>query len=311
MALVRSAVNTARSASFVGASTRLINHTLASRGRVLLGASIHSAVTHPKPYKVVTLSNKFHSAALAEPPQEHETIHSLQNEKVGKIEISKTSAGVSIQTPRLMMRSLNQYPRSELVKNYHELLGNPDNVELFRDGKPWSVQAVESFIDAQTKRWELGSTFGTFTVFLNGSNTYVGSLNSYYVEDGFSHVGQGHPHVVEIGYFIDNRFWGKGYGTEIGIVAKLYIEHFSLVAKDIIMESGKQKPVPTEIVATVHPDNKPSIKILERTLSEKEDLIFAKTNFNGKPRVLFFHKLPTNMPNTNVDHEVDVIKLKK
>lgn len=208
----------------------------------------------------------------------------IESKKIGSIIISIEENYVTIKTERLSLSSLNQYDTLEITNHYKLLLGKVNNVQMFRDGNPWNEESVKKFITTQTNKWNEGDRFGVFSVNDLNSNTFIGSLNIYYPSPGYDKIGRGHENVAEIGYIIDHTSWGKGYGTEMAIIGKKYIQYLVSQSKE-----NQGSRLPDEIVATVHPNNFASVKILQNTLKKKEDSLLSK--FDSQPRILFFKPL--------------------
>ena len=206
------------------------------------------------------------------------------SKKIGTIIVTSELNNLTIRTSRLILRSLNQIDYNHLIEEYTNLLTSPDNVELFGEGKPWDTIEVKNYIESEIKKWNDGELFGVFAVYNADSQKFMGSLHVNFVPYEFAQIGSGHEHVAELSYVLDKPFWGAGYGTEIAIAGKKYTK--------FICEKSEQKfsdTLPKEIVATVHPLNLGSKKILEKTLKNQEEEPFIK--FNGQPRILFFKPL--------------------
>ena len=83
---------------------------------------------------------------------------------------------------------------------------------------------------------------------------------------------------------LNHTFWGMGYGTEIAFAGKKYIKH--------MVEYGAFKNLNnplTEIVATAHPENVGSIKILKKALKRQENNTI--NCFKGNERLFFYKPL--------------------
>lgn len=200
--------------------------------------------------------------------------------------IDSSSQEVTITTNRLKLYSLNQRNIFQQICDYRALFSKPENMALFRDGKPWNIKMVVKYLDTQNAKWDEGDVLSTFSVHDKNSGSYIGTLNIYYRANEYEKTGGGHSNVVEIGYIVDKPNWGKGFGTELALVARKYIECLIL---DRLKDKNQSRPIPDEIVATAHPDNKASLRILQRVLGKKEDTILKK--FADQPRVMFFRPL--------------------
>lgn len=208
------------------------------------------------------------------------------SKKLGNVVIKSEFNHYTICSNRLEARSVNQDEERFLIDNYTLLLGNPENTKMFGEGKVWESSAVKEFIKDETKRWNSGKKFSVLSIYHSSTQEFIGYLYIKHSLDDFSNVGVGHQNVGEIAYIIDQAFWGKGYGTEIAIMGKKFIKHIISESESETLESNIK-----EIVATAHPLNEGSKRILQKTLKNQEQEEFTK--FGGQPRLLFFKPLKT------------------
>ncbi|MBI2786869.1 MAG: GNAT family N-acetyltransferase [Legionella longbeachae] len=216
------------------------------------------------------------------------TIH-YSSKKTGNIAISTDENKVKINTERLELRSSNQNEEHSLIENYTLLLGDPTNVALFAEGESWNKKKVEELVKSEIQKWNDGHRFCMFSIHDAKTGQFMGSLHIIHAKQDYVNIGSGHENVAEIAYILDKSFCGKGYGTEIAIIGKKYIKHIISEGEFNSLESQLQ-----QIVATVHPLNEGSKKILQKTLKhqEAEELI----KFGGQPRLLFFKPLNVSNP---------------
>ncbi|KTD55367.1 GNAT family N-acetyltransferase [Legionella quateirensis] len=208
------------------------------------------------------------------------------SKKLGNVIIKSELNQYTICSNRLEARSLNQDEESFLIDKYTPLLENPENTRMFGEGKAWEPSAVKEFIQDETKRWNSGNKFSVLSIYHSTTQEFIGYLYIKHSLDDFSNIGVGHQNVGEIAYIIDQAFWGKGYGTEIAILGKKFIKHIISESEDETLEKNIK-----EIVATVHPSNEGSKRILQKTLKNQEQEEFTK--FGDQPRLLFFKPLKT------------------
>lgn len=206
------------------------------------------------------------------------------SKKLGNVLISNELNQYTISSSRVEARSLNQEEEADLIEKYTRLLGNSKNVKLFGAGKAWTLSEVTEFVQAQIKIWNSGNKFSVFSIYHSSTQAFMGFLQVRHALDDFSQIGSGHTNVSEIAYVLDEDFWGQGYGTELAILGKKFIKHIISECGDETLEKGIK-----EIVATVHPENEGSKRILEKTLKHQEEEEFIK--FGGQPRLLFFKTL--------------------
>lgn len=206
------------------------------------------------------------------------------SKKLGTIIISSESNHYTIFSKQLEARSLNQDEEGSLITQYSRLLEKPENFlpefQCFTSLCMNSCTAAESHGLLSAKR----RIFSVLSIYHSTTQEFIGFLQIKHSINDFADVGDGHPNVGEIIYIVDHAYWGKGYGTEIAILGKKLINH-------IISESapGSTERDIKEIVATVHPSNEGSKKILQKTLKYQEPEEFTK--FGDQPRLLFFKPL--------------------
>lgn len=206
------------------------------------------------------------------------------SKKIGDVLINRVVNKYTMHSKRIEARSLNQFDEPHLIAQYSPLLQNPENTSLFAEGKPWSDLAVSDFIRQELGKWSSGNGLAVFSLFNSSNQEFIGYLQLKHALDEFKDVGTGHRNAAEIAYMLDKPFWGQGYGTEIAILGKKFIKHRIEQAPEDSLERNIK-----EIVATVHPMNEGSKRILQKTLKQQEPEEFTK--FGGQPRILFFKPL--------------------
>jgi RimJ/RimL family protein N-acetyltransferase len=211
------------------------------------------------------------------------TITSFQSKKAGLITVERDQTVVTIRTSRLILKSLNQYNRDDLITQCVQLMGSPDNTALFGDGRAWDHNKIIDFVDSSLMQWNDHPFFGVFIAHNLETNEFVGQLHINYTPEYFFTLFQTHQNAAEIGYILDQPFWGKGYATEMAIAGKKYIKHIRTLDEF----NALKRPV-DEIVATAHPDNHGSTHILRKILKNEEaETIYRYDN----PRLFFYKRL--------------------
>lgn len=213
------------------------------------------------------------------------------SKKIGDFLLESKDNTYTIYSKKLMLKSLNQCDESLLVNEFATIFADPENVKLYGDGEVWSREKTEQFVQDEIKLWNSGGKLGTFAIYDLESNAFMGGLFLTHAVTDFATVGRGHANAAEMAYVIDQKFWGKGHGTTIAILGKKHI-------KDVVSMAPAGAAVHDirEIVATVHPDNIASKRVLEKTLKQQEDEQLIK--FNGNPRILFFKSFELSKPQT-------------
>lgn len=218
----------------------------------------------------------------------------INAKSVGEIQVCFSGKTVTITTNRLRFMSFNQFHPSVLAKNFYGVFANPENVKMYCEGKPWSQSRIKAYVREHTAKWNQGNRYAPFVVNEKETAAYIGNLGVYYPVDTYENVGRGHHNVAEIGYILDPKHHGKGYGTELAIVGKKYIK---LLAREAALRSSE--PVPAEVTASSHPGNPGSKRILENVLQNREDVIFLK--HHGNPRLMFFKPIKIKPVNGTQD----------
>lgn len=209
------------------------------------------------------------------------------SKKIGSIRIDTNDGRVTIETNRLVFKSLNNDNYEMLVNHYTDLLKDPVNVKLLNDGCVWDTERVKGLLQTKIAAWNSGECFGFFSGYDKKTMSFMGSFNTRLVLNEYEATGIGHKNVVEMGGILDKNFWSQGYGSESSIIIKKYIKHCILQKVE-----NSETTLPGEFVATVHPENLYSLKILQKTLGnyEQEPLI----KFGENPRLLFFKSIKLN-----------------
>ena len=223
---------------------------------------------------------------------DHNMIELYTSQRAGEIGVSTELNHATIYTRRLKLTSINQHEKSYLTETYNKLFKNPLNTSMFCGGLIWTDEEINALIENKTQLWNSGNRLSAFVVHNKETQAFIGSLFIEYSLDKYQRLGAGHANAAEIGYILDHSFRGNGYATEIAIAGKKYIKHIM----HLLPFDGIEPPI-KEIVATVHPDNKASRSILQKTLkkyerdesSERNDGYFEFKAYGNNPRN-FFHK---------------------
>jgi len=109
-----------------------------------------------------------------------------------------------LETPRLLLIKSVENEEELLIPFFADLMVN----RYLGEGKPKGVPQVREAMLIHKKHW---SAFGHgfFLIFNKETKEFVGRC-------GLVHLGMQHDHPdVEIGYMFYEKFWGKGYATEV------------------------------------------------------------------------------------------------
>jgi ribosomal-protein-alanine N-acetyltransferase len=175
-----------------------------------------------------------------------------------------------IKTDRLIIQTYQPTDFS----HFQTLFQNPEVMKLFAYGRPFNNDEINLFINDNLLNFNNIKILPFFSVFKNDqSHEFIGTVFLYSGKNG----GEG-----EIGYAFSPSANGNGYCFE---ATKALMDTYA----PWIIQSGytiyQNEPLQS-IVATVHPDNKGSIRILEK-LGLTYETQFERY---GNPR-LFYRKV--------------------
>lgn len=207
------------------------------------------------------------------------TVATLSTSAFCVVEIKASQ--VSFTSDRLFFRSLDSSHVDELVALYT----NPTVMEKFVEGKAFDpTRAQETAMD-MISQWEKGDLLGSFAVYsLSDTSRILGVL---LLDPGRT------PHEIEIGYLLFPECWGKGYGFE---AAKAFIDEYLPFVNKIAAEAGgaaqsTMRPI-TEIFGTAHPQNRASVRILDKLGLQAEPTLQAHATEADSTILSQLHSLP-------------------
>ena len=151
-----------------------------------------------------------------------------------------------IETPRLILRPFTL----EDVRPSFEMEQDPDISKYTQDGGVKTLEQVERLISGVINGDYQRFGFGRFAVEFRETGEFIGFCGLKYLFD---------DHEVDLGYRIRKDMWGKGLASE---------------ACRASLEYGFTELNIPEIVAYILPDNKLSIRVIE------------KLNFQFKEKVM-------------------------
>ncbi|MBN1850371.1 MAG: GNAT family N-acetyltransferase [Deltaproteobacteria bacterium] len=97
------------------------------------------------------------------------------------------------------------------AKRFFEILSNPSFT--YFPAKPKSIEEEKNFLRLNREKRNNKTEFN-FSIILNGE--HVGAIGL--------RIEPSRPYLGEIGYFIDERYWGKGITTEALIQLEKFIQ---------------------------------------------------------------------------------------
>lgn len=138
-------------------------------------------------------------------------------------------------TSRLYLRPF-ELSDSEVL---YRILGQPGILLHFPNPSPPGLARVQRMINFQLDHWQKYG-FGWWAIQEKETSRFIGWSGLQYLPE---------THEVEIAYLLDRDYWGRGLATE---------------AARSGLRFGFDETGQNEIVGIVHPDNKGSIKVLEK-----------------------------------------------
>ena len=145
-----------------------------------------------------------------------------------------------IETSHLILRPIQKNDTDRL----HEMYCNPAVMKYIYDGNTFTKEKTIERVDECLLHWK-NNGFGVYMLIEKSTQLTAGyCVLRYFVNE--------HPYLdgeIEIGYILDEPFWGKGYATE---AVRACIQH------------GFEKHYFKKILATILPDNIASQKVVEK-----------------------------------------------
>lgn len=157
------------------------------------------------------------------------------------------SLEIEIETQRLYIISY----KDSHFENCVSLYGNELITKYFDHGTVRNRQEVEKLIHERAKFFFTNhKPFGLFSIFRKEDMEFIGQIDLLPLNE----LG-----TVEIGFIINEKYQNRGYCTEaVKTFMFYYVEELNY------RKFGRKKFQINKIIATVHPENQPSIKILEK-----------------------------------------------
>lgn len=166
--------------------------------------------------------------------------HLISYEKQSK------SLKIKIETERLIARS---YCNDDF-NNYCSLLGDEKITLYFDHGKPRSKSEVHKLIrEKGVKFFKAFKPFGFFSLFEKEKMNFIGMFDLLPTDE---------LSTAEIGIALLRNHQGSGFAKEI---ASLFIsDYIDFINREIATNEGEKVK---KIIATVHPKNTPSKRVIE------------------------------------------------
>ena len=155
-----------------------------------------------------------------------------------------------LKSDRLYLRQLEKDDLANLI----ELYGDPEVMRYIMDGRPLTDEAqIKYELSNRIKYYDKFPGYGVWPARRRADHEFVGWFALKYLDQ---------TDEVEVGYRLLRKYWGFGFATEM--TRELIDYGFN--------EMGLKK-----IVGVAHPENKPSLKVLEKSGLEYR----KRANFYG------------------------------
>lgn len=178
------------------------------------------------------------------------------------INFDETDEGltVTIDTERLRLTSVIENERSFY---YTHIYGDAEVMKLFGTGETLSQEETNTYVTTWIERWKSGNPFGSLAIHHKEDDKIVG-----HVVLGPGGSESRVPSQAVLGYQIAKQHQGRGFASEA--VVPVVQQYGYELAKKKYHVNGQ--PFKT-LVATVHPDNPASEKIIQKAgmIYEKDE----------------------------------------
>ena len=158
---------------------------------------------------------------------------------------------IILETERLVLREMEQGDFADLA----EILQDPEVMYAYEHD--FTDADIQAWLDRQRRRYARNG-FGLWAVILKETDQMVGQA-------GLTMQPYQGGEVLEIGYLLKKRFWGRGYAREAAAACKRYAFY--------TMEKNK-------VCSIIKTDNLASIRVAE-SIGMKREAAFIARYYNG------------------------------
>lgn len=138
--------------------------------------------------------------------------------------------GIVLETERLVLVPWDD----EFRRDHARLAADPDVMRFVGDGAPWPRRRADARCDRMLAHWSEHG-YGARAALARGPGRFVGVFEVAHVPEGAVECG---PDEIEIGWWLDRAWWGRGLATEAALA--LRDEAFGRVALERII--GRYRP---------------------------------------------------------------------
>ena len=176
--------------------------------------------------------------------------HSSRDNIIGKplvyFNLSFGRLNVEIETKRLLICSY----KDDDFESCFRLYSNKTLTKYFDNGKPRTEIEVKKLIcEKADKYFSFGKPFGLFSIFHKKTMDFIGQIDLLPTDE---------PGIAEIGFILHEQYQNQGFCTEaVNAVV------FDYIGKINECFECNELPI-SKIIATAHPQNLSSRKVLEK-----------------------------------------------
>jgi [ribosomal protein S5]-alanine N-acetyltransferase len=145
-----------------------------------------------------------------------------------------------VETERLFLRPIRASDLAWFIKVY----ANPKNMKQIHDGSTLTKKQAQHKVNNFIKDWEEHG-FGMWILQEKSTSQFIGYAGFRYFEEKEATL----HNQIELGYIINEPYWGKGYASE---------------AVFICVQTGLNQYHLKHILATILPDNTASQKVADK-----------------------------------------------
>lgn len=147
-----------------------------------------------------------------------------------------------IETERLKLVPVSSEHWSLFVDMYQK----PKLMKYIADGSVKSPETTKKICETMNQRF-IEDGFGQYSLFLKNTNELIGRVGFLRWDIANSKAGEGED--IELGYFLDDTYQGKGYAKE---------------ACTKLIEAWKEFGNTNYLVCVMYPENIPSMKLANK-----------------------------------------------
>lgn len=136
------------------------------------------------------------------------------------------------------------------IERFAEICANPNVMRYIGDGKPVSRDVIAEKIPEWIELYEK-QKYGLMALVMKESNEFIGFC-------GFIHQTVDEAEYIELGYRLDETYWGKGIATEAAVAARDYA--FNVLEVPILISIINQQNDASKCVA-----KKVGMKLMKQT----------------------------------------------